>query len=745
MKRALALVLLSALYGCGGNPPPDLCLGPKPCPEAVCQLGRWTGCPPPECDPATKPSPDCTCENGAWKCPPPPDHQPRCDAAAGKVSECWHDPGTGWVWNCKGGAPTVSDPSQCPVVVPGTPLRTDGNQFSPPILGSVTTHHGWPFVEASGVDKIAAAGLNYTAERAPGIADDRGPGFEVYERVAGTASRWAPPLSPSAVLGLLSASSPGEAEARAKLDGVFNQSPALRSVLMRGVKIPAAVPKYDLMKFSKPYQEKLRAETAHKLSKGVYVNRGLWDCWIAIHREEFPIWWVGPYNVNGVDLMKIDDFRQAPHPVILAHVREEVRVSGAYPNVIYELGNEAYRCKPTAAFVDGMREAVRSAEREFGYVKHLWSPGSRGPEDNTELGSEYDFISAHGSPRAAGVVPLEVNEFAPQKQGQYLANLCEARRLDTPAFHAWHDDNPHEGGDWESPEWEAEWLDTMAKMKSLTCGEVPVPEKRFPQGVPEEDYTRHTALPALHDEINAAKVAITGCSVGSTCYHGRTPQAFLAELAGELRKRGLWAGQHVEGNTDEIAIATSCTGQWESDHSTSFGDPAAVVWSQKPADWGSKPCAGDREHGDPPGLGCPGVGARAYRGNWSITPNHCPAQAACPAMGRFQPLSVRQQAKTLVDATPVTCDTAWCHANGFPDRQCCPAAVEGQPRPCETAWGPYTWTLDGVVCNGLPCTAGGNCFSNNNPLQYAICRSGTVSVKAESAGISATPIQVTVP
>jgi hypothetical protein len=430
----------------------------------------------------------------------------------------------------------------------------------PPILGSVTTHHGWPFVEAAGVDKIAAAGLNYTAERAPGIADDRGPGFEVYERVPGTASRWAPPLSPSAVLGLLSASSPGEAEARAKLDGVFNQSPALRSVLMRGVKIPAAVPKYDLTKFSKVYQEKLRAETAHKLSKGVYVNRGLWDCWIAIHRDEFPIWWVGPYNVNGVDLMKVDDFRQAPHPVILAHVREEVRVSGAFPNVVYELGNEAYRCKPTAAFVNGIREAVRSAEREFGYVKHLWSPGSRGPLDDTELGSEYDFISAHGSPRAAGVVPIEVNEFAPQCPDQYLADLGAARRLGTPAFHFWWDDNCH-GGAWDDPALEEEWVKTLPRMKGA-------PETTGCTNIPNEDAVavtpRPPANPTWADAINSAMRRLRpDCEINSSCALEMPMQEWLQAVAEEARKGDathppICAGVQVdaEGPVDQACFGT---------------------------------------------------------------------------------------------------------------------------------------------------------------------------------------------
>jgi hypothetical protein len=260
---------------------------------------------------------------------------------------------------------------------------------------------------------------------------------------------------------------------------------------------------------------------------------------------------------------------------------------------------------------------------------------------------------------------------------------------------------------------------------------IPVPEHRFPQGVPEEDYTRHTSKPKLDAQVNAVLAQLSGCTVGQpSCQHGRDPWAFLPEVTGELRKQGLWAGQHVEGKTDEIAVATSCEGEWDGDHVTTFGDPAFVVWVNIPP----VPCAGSQDGGEPcigERCGCPAVGPGAYRGGWSITPNHCtivppdPKPNVCLPAPPLTKINLKEigQARVIFDATPNTCAP---FPPGFEDwgtrcstgPGCVPGGPEGsEQRPIvEAQWGPWTWTIGGVDC-----IVTAACFRNGgNPLQVVV-------------------------
>jgi hypothetical protein len=71
----------------------------------------------------------------------------------------------------------------------------------------------------------------------------------------------------------------------------------------------------------------------------------------------------------------------------------------------------------------------------------------------------------------------------------------------------------------------------------------------------------------------------------------------------------------------------------------------------------------------------------------------------------------QQSDRTLLDATPLVADLAYCQAIGFPDRAICPVRPEGHPErvACETAVvgvardtgrsGP-TWSANGRACTG---------------------------------------------
>jgi hypothetical protein len=130
----------------------------------------------------------------------------------------------------------------------------------------------------------------------------------------------------------------------------------------------------------------------------------------------------------------------------------------------------------------------------------------------------------------------------------------------------------------------------------------------FPQGVPEDDFIGRSQQDtdtdrAVDDAVDAAMQALTGCDPRSYCplsaFPGATVvdqcQSWFAAVTENLRARGLCAGQHELGSTDEIAVSnTGCTGRWYGYHICNYGGPLAV-WN-------------------------PG----ARRGWWTIVPSHCP-------------------------------------------------------------------------------------------------------------------------
>jgi len=136
------------------------------------------------------------------------------------------------------------------------------------------------------------------------------------------------------------------------------------------------------------------------------------------------------------------------------------------------------------------------------------------------------------------------------------------------------------------------------------------PSLRFPQGIPESDILVVPGQPELYDAVNAEIAAMfPNCAVGQERCDGLgySPQSFFAVLNDRLRKRGLWAGQHREGVSDEMTVARACAGPWENFHAWSYdGYP---IWA-RPV---SAPCAAHA---------CTGKGT-SYRGNTLIPASYC--------------------------------------------------------------------------------------------------------------------------
>ncbi|MFZ5475233.1 MAG: hypothetical protein ACOZNI_00535 [Myxococcota bacterium] len=114
----------------------------------------------------------------------------------------------------------------------------------------------------------------------------------------------------------------------------------------------------------------------------------------------------------------------------------------------------------------------------------------------------------------------------------------------------------------------------------------------FPQGLPDEAYVAwagdyEDTDPTVDDAVNEVMEQLSGCSSGSDCdlsalYGAEVNEAcqrWFGAVTAELRVRGYCAGQHVVGETDEIAVsATGCEGRWYGYHVCYYGGPK-VVWN----------------------------------------------------------------------------------------------------------------------------------------------------------------------
>ncbi len=141
----------------------------------------------------------------------------------------------------------------------------------------------------------------------------------------------------------------------------------------------------------------------------------------------------------------------------------------------------------------------------------------------------------------------------------------------------------------------------------------------FPQGVPDSEFQGRASRPVLGDVVNRAMADLTGCDVGTRCEHGMTPHEWQRRVYLAFRARGYAAGEHREGESDEIAVRASAKGVcvWEAFHVSTYSATPAVVWASTPR----APCAGEQ---------CPHLGGGAYRGDTIIPERYCAGMAACP-------------------------------------------------------------------------------------------------------------------
>lgn len=96
----------------------------------------------------------------------------------------------------------------------------------------------------------------------------------------------------------------------------------------------------------------------------------------------------------------------------------------------------------------------------------------------------------------------------------------------------------------------------------------------FPQGVPQEDFKEVTNPGQFSKVMDATIKELTTCAGETDCTWGPLdPQIYIKQLVVRLQEKGYCAGQHVDGDTDQISIALSCGANvvWENYQPVNFG------------------------------------------------------------------------------------------------------------------------------------------------------------------------------
>lgn len=258
----------------------------------------------------------------------------------------------------------------------------------------------------------------------------------------------------------------------------------------------------------------------------------------------------------------------------------------------------------------------------------------------------------------------------------------------------------------------------------------------FPQGVAQGDYREGPNPQTLAQTVDDTLVEMTGCAPRSDCVLGQSdPQFYLSAVIGRLRAKGLCAGQHIDGETDQLSVARSCEAGviWENYQVVNYGNPRKVRWLPGsamsgwivPKSCGTIPAPGPTPTPGPQPTPTP-------------TPTPPPPGGACPTLTDLKmKVHSNNPGSAIVDVTPRGPDCARCASiNKGCDAGVCPLGPEGTPEfdaqriECERLFGPYVFRWNGALCGDpdVPCFH----QDEQNPLTVKVLKSGTVSVASRS-------------
>ncbi len=226
----------------------------------------------------------------------------------------------------------------------------------------------------------------------------------------------------------------------------------------------------------------------------------------------------------------------------------------------------------------------------------------------------------------------------------------------------------------------------------------------FPQGVPEQDYKLVGNPGQFSQVVDQTIRENTTCSGETDCNWGiADPQVYLATMIKALQAKGLCAGQHENGSSDQISVSANCNANvtWENYQPVNFGG----------TDHKARFAPGNVKDGWQVPVACVGIPNPDPTPTPKPTPTPwqppcgtdplppCQAPIDCPKSLDKLNLKVRDQAAWIINCTPKTCDREFC-ARVFPGNLCCDMGLEGsnQREICEAKFGPYQWNFKGVNC-----------------------------------------------
>jgi hypothetical protein len=158
---------------------------------------------------------------------------------------------------------------------------------------------------------------------------------------------------------------------------------------------------------SAPPLDLLEPTVQAALERRIYVEVDVIDGW-AIRTGRSPL---GP---------SCEVLRAKPSPQALAWVREVVERSGAYPNVIYQVGNENFTCDVSANWELAIRDEIRRSLGALGMPNRLIGTNSQ----RSDLEDDFDYAAYHDPSRIHGSgVPVLINEYRSLSPEQYRDRL----------------------------------------------------------------------------------------------------------------------------------------------------------------------------------------------------------------------------------------------------------------------------------------------------------------------------------
>jgi hypothetical protein len=262
-------------------------------------------------------------------------------------------------------------------VANGQPVRLLGSVVCCVVVCCVDTSNGWPLVSNAYLDRMAAAGLNWTHVRTGPFVT----GHEDPETIA------------------------------------HETDPATGAM--------------DLSRYRPAYFDKLRGVISYAASRGIYVEVDLVDAWPFKHGISA---FSAGRNIQGLP-GSCDWFHMGPNAAVQQWVRKLVAETGEFSNVMYQIGNESFGCGASDEWEMGIFATVKDELARHGFPDRL--VGSNAYSDYLPV----DYIATHEQALPVVIdKPTIVNEFGLEQDDTDTMELAlmALLRLDVGVYHmAW--------------------------------------------------------------------------------------------------------------------------------------------------------------------------------------------------------------------------------------------------------------------------------------------------------------------